>query len=422
MAIVSDLEVGKKRPQGPSRHSNTSYSSTPIAKDVKTTANDTTEPETPPVYTPDVVQPGGNEGIGGGGSGSGGSGNGGAATATYIDADGNRQTGQVEPVEGQPSYWDTMREYYQQMYDEQVGANNASAEAAQARAREAADAQLAALAEGYRGTNRQLYRDYMQNQQKLPQQMAAMGYNGGMSESSQLRLRNAYEEALADNERARLSEEAKANQNYAQQAYETQAAATAANNQAAQNRLSYLAALQEQQRAQERADLENRAAMLGAAGDYSAYAGLGYSQDEIDYLERLWQLQHPGLYASLYGGGGSGGSGYSGGDGGNPEAYTDEKLKKEVSAAVAGGASYADTLDAIATQYNSGAITYSQAQAAMAQASREVYNRNGAGAAVEAAMAQAQAQNQVGASSGNRQTFWDTLRNMVSSPASMRQH
>ena len=256
----------------------------------------------------DVVQPSGNAGIGGGAAAP-------SETATYIDADGNRQTGQVEPVEGQPSYWDTMRDYYQQMYDEQVGANNASAEAAQARAREAADAQLAALAEGYRGTNRQLYRDYMQNQQKLPQQMAAMGYNGGMSESSQLRLRNAYEEALADNERARLSEEAKANQNYAQQAYEAQAAATAANNQAAQNRLSYLAALQEQQRAQERADLENRAAMLGAAGDYSAYAGLGYSQDEIDYLERLWQLQHPDLYASLYGGGGSGGSGYSGGSG-----------------------------------------------------------------------------------------------------------
>ncbi len=418
MAIVSDLEVGKKRPQGPSRHSNTSYSSTPIAKDVKTTANDTTEPETPPVYTPDVVQPGGNAGIGSGAAAP-------SETATYIDADGNRQTGQVEPVEGQPSYWDTMRDYYQQMYDQQVGANNASAEAAQARAREAADAQLAALAEGYRGTNRQLYRDYMQNQQKLPQQMAAMGYNGGMSESSQLRLRNAYEEALADNERARLSEEARANQNFAQQAYEAQAAATAANNQAAQNRLSYLAALQEQQRAQERADLENRAAMLGAAGDYSAYAGLGYSQDEIDYLERLWQLQHPDLYASLYGGssggGGSGGSGYSGGGGDNPEAYTDEKLKQEVSAAVAGGASYADTLDAIATQYNSGAITYSQAQAAMAQAAREVYNRNGAGAAVEAATAQAQAQAQNGAS-GNRQTFWDTLRNMVSSPASMRQH
>ena len=44
----------------------------------------------------------------------------------------------------------------------------------------------------YAGTNRQLYRDYMGNKRTLPQQMAAMGYNGGLSESAQLRLRNSY--------------------------------------------------------------------------------------------------------------------------------------------------------------------------------------------------------------------------------------
>lgn len=387
MAIVDNLEVGKKKPVGPSRHSATSYSSTPIITGAKTQVSDTKEPVQPinpvqPVTT-------GNSGIG---SGSG------AVKATYIDEDGNRQTGQVEQAEqaeAQPSYWDTMREYYQNMYDEQVAANNAAAEAVSARAREATDAQLAALAEGYRGTNRQLYRDYMENQRTLPQQMAALGYNGGLSESSQLRLRNAYQEALAENERSRLAEEATANQNYAQQAYEAQAAATAANNQAAQNRLSYLAALQEQQRAQERADLENRAAMLGAAGDYSAYAGLGYSQEEIDYLERLWQLQNPQLYASLYGGSSGGSSGYyGGGPNEEPEVISDEKLKDEVTDAVAKGASYADTLDAIATQYNAGVITYEQARQAMAQAQREVYQRNGAGAAVESAMAKAQAESQ----------------------------
>ena len=259
-------------------------------------------------------------------SGSGGSSGGGGSTkkVTYVD-NGAKNTGvvQEEPeAEPVPSYWDTMRDEYQNYYDEQVAANNAALENARQRAQEATDAQIAAMNEGYRGTNRQLYRDYMERQRVLPQQMAAQGYSGGLTESSRLRLGNAYQEALAENERARIAQESSANQALAQQLYEAQAAADAADLQASQNRYSYLAALQQKQYEQERAELEARAAMLGSVGDFSAYKELGYSDAEIAYLQAMFRKMNPQLFASSGGGGSKGGSGGSGSGGkGTPNVY-----------------------------------------------------------------------------------------------------
>lgn len=254
----------------------------------ETTADTGTDPSTPPVGDPrdDSVR-----------------------TTTYIDQNGQKKTGVYSPAAGKdpsasvgmtgteeaPSHWDEMRNLYQQMYDEQVAANNAANEAAAERAREAAQAQIDALNAGYQGTNRQLYRDYMENQRTLPQQMAALGYSGGLSESSQLRLRNAYEEGLNENERARLSQENAANAALAQQLYEAQAAATAANQQANQQRLGYLTALQEQQYQ----DQQQRAATLASAGDFSGYKALGYTDSEIGYLQNIWARQNPAMAYSL---------------------------------------------------------------------------------------------------------------------------
>ncbi len=226
-------------------------------------------------------------------------------TATYIDEGGNKQQGVYtqaaenaglgasQPAQG--SHWDSMRNYYQQMYDEQTAANNAAYEAAAARAREATQQNIEALNQGYQGTNRQLYRDYMQHQRTLPQEMAARGYSGGLSESAQLRLRNSYEEGLNENERARLAQENSANANLAQQLYEAQATATAANQQANQQRLGYLTQLQELQYQ----DLQPRAATLASAGDFSGYEGLGYSPEQVSYLESVWARQNPALAYSM---------------------------------------------------------------------------------------------------------------------------
>ena len=230
-------------------------------------------------------------------------------TATYIDESGNKQTGVYaqagsnaglaasqpasEPAQG--NHWDSMKNYYQQMYDQQTAANNAAYEAAAERAREAAQHQIDTLNQGYQGTNKQLYRDYMQHQRTLPQEMAARGYSGGLSESAQLRLRNSYEEGLNENERARLGQISGANANLAQQLYEAQATATAANQQANQQRLGYLTQLQEQQYQDQR----ERAAQLASAGDFSLYRDLGYSDDQIKYLQDIWARQYPSLAYSM---------------------------------------------------------------------------------------------------------------------------
>ena len=230
-------------------------------------------------------------------------------TATYIDEGGNKQTGvytqaaenaglaasQPASQPAQGSHWDTMQNYYQQMFDQQTAANNAAYEAAAARAREVNAQNIETLNQGYQGTNKQLYRDYMQHQRTLPQEMAARGYSGGLSESAQLRLRNSYEEGLNENERARLGQISGANATLAQQLYEAQARADAANQQANQQRLGYLTQLQEQQYQ----DQQQRAATLASAGDFSGYKELGYSDAQIKYMNDVWARQNPALAYSM---------------------------------------------------------------------------------------------------------------------------
>ena len=213
---------------------------------------------------------------------------------SYIDAAGQKATGIADVPKATPSYYDDMRANYQNMYDEAVRNNNAAAEAAAEQARAAAEAQRQALAQGYQGSNRQLYRDYMNNKRTLPQQMAAAGYSGGLSESARLKLANSYEEALAENARSQLSEQAAADANLANRLYEIQATADSGNQQARQQQLAYEQALLEQQR-QERLQ---QADTLAAAGDFSGYAALGYTQNQIDALARTWLAAHPEMTSS----------------------------------------------------------------------------------------------------------------------------
>lgn len=217
---------------------------------------------------------------------------------TYIDQDGQKQTGVASVPAGdeatakanaQISYFDTMKGYYAQALDDAIAANNEAAQKAAAQALDNTNQQIDALRRQYEGTNRQLYRDYMDEQRKLPQQMAAQGYSGGMSESSRLRLANSYEEALAENERARASGEAGLNAAYTQAAYQAQAQADSANAAARQQNVSYMAALEEA-RYQDKA---NRAATLAAAGDFTGYLDIGYSQEDVDYMTRLWLAENP---------------------------------------------------------------------------------------------------------------------------------
>ena len=212
--------------------------------------------------------------------------------ATYVDDSGNRRTGVTSYSD---PYWDSMRDYYNSIYDARVAANNADVENAYAQAARAAQEQRDNLNAGYRDTNRQLYRDYMQAQKALPQQMAAQGYTGGLTESGKIRLNNAYGENLAVNERARLSRLSGVDAALAQKEYDLRSAAARANQQALQDRYAALADLRTKQYQQQRSDDLSRAALLAQAGDYSGYGGLGVSQADADYLARIWRAQNPRL-------------------------------------------------------------------------------------------------------------------------------
>ena len=211
---------------------------------------------------------------------------------SYIE-NGQKQMGvaNMPKADTAPDYYDQQRAGYQNMYDEAVRHNNEQAERAAEQAREAAEAQRQALAQGYQGTNRQLYRDYMENRRRLPQQMGAAGYSGGLSESAQLRLRNSYEEALAENERSRMGQQATADANLANRLYEIRAAADSGNQEAWQQRQAYEQTLRDQQRQ----DQISHADTLAAAGDFSGYRALGYTQNEIDAMTRSWLASNPDM-------------------------------------------------------------------------------------------------------------------------------
>ena len=220
------------------------------------------------------------------------SGGGGGRSVTYVGNDGSKNTGTVKVTPGKtPDYYAELGRLYETMYNDQVAANDAALEAARARAQETTDAQIAALADQYAGTNRALYRDYMNSRRTLPQQLAAMGYNGGLSESSLLRLNNSYEEGLNENERARLAQETSYNQALAQQLFEAQQKATEANNQARQNWYGQQATLKDMIYK----DQQQRAATMAASGDFTEYERLGFSPSEIKYLKQMWKKMNPNI-------------------------------------------------------------------------------------------------------------------------------
>lgn len=208
--------------------------------------------------------------------------------ATAQDAVTKAEADKAEQEENM-SYLDSMRSTYQQMYDEAVTANNEAAAANIQQVLAQIDASKKKLADQYKATNRELYRGYMEILRTTPQKLSSMGYTGGMTESSRIGVDTSYQEALAANERARLAAEGDMDLQGAQAEYQANAAAAAANAQAKQNLYSNQIALM----TQEQQDLASRAQTMAGTGDFSGYLQLGYTQDEVDELTRMWIKQNP---------------------------------------------------------------------------------------------------------------------------------
>lgn len=244
----------------------------------------------------------------------------GGGKVTYIDPNGDAQKGTTEgtpeetPGEPQRTYLDELRDQYQKMYDDAVKANNDAAKAAAERALAQAEKGVGELGDQYGSLNKQLYRDYMESLRVLPQEMAARGYSGGMSESARLGLDTAYGERLNENEAARIAAIMQLRQQGADAEYQANAARDQANAQAQQNLYANMMnlILQQQQ------DAATKAQNMAQYGDFSGYLELGYTQSEIDQMQKAWIAANPELartlgyvktpepvYSSYSGGGGS---------------------------------------------------------------------------------------------------------------------
>lgn len=296
---------------------------------------------------------------------------------TYIDPNGDAQKGTTEgttdgaaeetPGEPQRTYLDELRDQYQKMYDDAVKANNDAAKAAAERALAQAEKGVGELGDQYGSLNKQLYRDYMESLRVLPQEMAARGYSGGMSESARLGLDTAYGERLNENEAARIAAIMQLRQQGADAEYQANAARDQANAQAQQNLYANMMnlILQQQQ------DAATKAQNMAQYGDFSGYLELGYTQSEIDQMQKAWIAANPELAKALgyvktpepvY-------SSYSGGGGKNntPSAEQQANGRDLLSEAIQlknGGTPYSQIAKALDEEAAAGTITTAQAEAA----------------------------------------------------------
>lgn len=288
----------------------------------------------------------------------------GGGKVTYIDPNGDAQKGTTEgtpeetPGEPQRTYLDELRDQYQKMYDDAVKANNDAAKAAAERALAQAEKGVGELGDQYGSLNKQLYRDYMESLRVLPQEMAARGYSGGMSESARLGLDTAYGERLNENEAARIAAIMQLRQQGADAEYQANAARDQANAQAQQNLYANMMnlILQQQQ------DAATKAQNMAQYGDFSGYLGLGYTQSEIDQMQKAWIAANPELAKTLgyvktpepvY-------SSYSGGGGGGSGTVSTEGLQDAILGDLNDGKDRVAIWNDLAARYKAGDITEEQ--------------------------------------------------------------
>lgn len=206
--------------------------------------------------------------------------------------------GPETPSPRRPTYSEVMEKYYAERYADTLAGNARSAEEAYDAAERDAQEAISGIRGGYRATDRQLYREYMENRRTLPQQLAAQGISGGLTESSQVRLADSYGEQLAENERARLSEEAKV---YADRDSRMASAKSEQGRADAEARRAHgesLARLWQEAEKNRREDAAKAAALLASAGDYSGYIGMGLSPEQAEYLAGIWMSKN-GKQAAL---------------------------------------------------------------------------------------------------------------------------
>ena len=166
------------------------------------------------------------------------------------------------------------------------------------------------MGQSYSDLFRQLYIDRRMAEKKLPQQMAAMGYTGGLTESSALGLQTDYTEALRQGEQQRVSSMADLDQAITDTELQGDISIADLAAQNAKDKLTTYASLVEALQAQSNDDRQyeyskllnqmeqdnlDYSKKLAAAqylfensGDASGLRQLGYTDSQIAALQKQW--------------------------------------------------------------------------------------------------------------------------------------
>lgn len=176
------------------------------------------------------------------------------------------------------------------------------------------DAQAAKIPQTYNEARRQVSTQADISRANLNEQLAGSGINVGAGSQlalSQQNSRNAAMGKVSSAEADALSD-LEAQRQKVKAAYQNAVAQAISENDAARAKALYT----EAQRVDnsivntavkqlsvdttlsenERSRLEQQAATLAKYGDFSGYAALGYSQDQIDAMQKVWGAQNPKLY------------------------------------------------------------------------------------------------------------------------------
>lgn len=176
------------------------------------------------------------------------------------------------------------------------------------------DAQAAKIPQTYNEARRQVSTQADISRANLNEQLAGSGINVGAGSQlalSQQNSRNAAMGKVSSAEADALSD-LEAQRQKVKTAYQNAIAQAISENDAARAKALYT----EAQRVDnsivntavkqlsvdttlsenERSRLEQQAATLAKYGDFSGYAALGYSQDQIDAMQKVWGAQNPKLY------------------------------------------------------------------------------------------------------------------------------
>lgn len=176
------------------------------------------------------------------------------------------------------------------------------------------DAQAAKIPQTYNDARRQVSTQADISRANLNEQMASSGINVGAGSQlalSQQNSRNAAMGKVSTAEADALSD-LEAQRQKVKAAYQNAVAQAISENDAERAKALYT----EAQRVDnsivntavkqlsvdttlaenERSRLEQQAATLAKYGDFSGYAALGYSQDQIDAMQKVWGAQNPKLY------------------------------------------------------------------------------------------------------------------------------